>query len=145
MSLMSIGFVLFFLIGSAMSFVRHPIYGLMVYMGVFYLNPPERWWGQGALLGMRWSLLSAAIVQFSALFAKRREFAVKSDRGIIVGFVLMIIWLFIQSFWALAPDYHSELIEYWIKFLIVLVLIPRVIEDESHLRIFLWTHVVGCF
>jgi len=102
------------------------------------------------LAGTRWAMIAAAVLVLSSLLRKRKDAQGKMDRiktdwTMIVGFALLIGWLFVQSLWALAPDYHSELIEYWIKFLVILIFIPRVIDDESHLRIFLWTHVAGCF
>jgi len=73
MSLTALVFVLAFGAGSLLAFARHPIFGLMTYIGVFYVHPPSRWWGQGLLFDVRWSLLAAAVTLLAMLVRKPSE------------------------------------------------------------------------
>jgi len=59
--------------------------------------------------------------------------------------VLIVAWISLQSFWALDREAHADQLSYYLKFILVMLMICRCIETEAHLRYFLWTHVAGCF
>lgn len=52
--------------GCLLSLFRHPIFGLLTYVGVFYIHPPARWWGD-VLPSARWSLLAACVTLIGLL------------------------------------------------------------------------------
>ena len=90
-------FVLSFLTACVMALARHPIYGLMAYVGVFYVNPPARWWGQGFLLNFRWSVIAAVVTLIAILVhrtgPKRANFL---RQPIAVLYLIFVAWLAIQ-------------------------------------------------
>jgi hypothetical protein len=146
LSLTGLVFVLLFLAGCVAAFVRHPVYGLVTYIGVFYAHPPSRWWGQGLLLEVRWSLIAAGVALAAVLINRSRMGTAPMHRnGAFIGFLLFIGWIAIQSFWAKDPDAHAELLSYYLKFLVVMYLFCRTIDSEQSLRLVLWAHVLGCF
>jgi hypothetical protein len=146
MSLTALVFVLAFGAGSLFAFVRHPIYGLMTYIGVFYVHPPSRWWGQGLLLDVRWSLLAAAVTLLAMFVRKPSEPAAPVLRSSAFwGFILLVMWIGLQSFWALDPEAHADQLSYYLKFILVILMVCRCVDTEEHLRYFLWAHVAGCF
>ena len=55
----------------AAAFVRHPIYGLMTYVAVFFLHPPSRWWGQGLLSYGRWAVMAAFVTLLAVCWPAR--------------------------------------------------------------------------
>ena len=139
-------FVLSFLAACVMALARHPIYGLMAYVGVFFVNPPARWWGQGFLLNFRWSVI-AAVVTFVAILIhktgpKRESFL---RQPIAVLYLVFVSWLAIQWNWALDPEKQYELLEYYLKYGVAAFLIWRSLDSERNFRLFLWAHVAGCF
>jgi O-Antigen ligase len=141
---MTIVFVCAFVLGCGLALFRHPIYGLVTYVGVFYLNPPMHWWGQ-AVAGMRWSLLAGAVTLVAVLVRPPKRVGTPFYRQPVVwGFVLFILWIALQSFWALDPEMHADLLSMYIKFLVVIFFMYRSIDSEEHLRLFLWAHVLGC-
>ena len=147
MSLTAAAFVLFFLSGCAAALARHPIYGLMTYVAAFYIHPPSRWWGQGLLLEVRWSLLAALVTLVAIAMHGRRG---EGERAflrypIIWGFAALICWMLLQLFWVIEPELQRELIDYYAKFLVVIYIIYRAVDSEKHLKLFLWSHVAGCF
>lgn len=123
---------------------RHPIFGLLTYVATFYLHPPSRWWGE-TLPDIRWSLTAGAVTLLAVLIRPQlmRQRPVFS-RGPIIGLSLFLVWLVIQSIWALAPDLHWELTLAYVKYVILIAIIVWSIETERHLSWFLWTHVLGC-
>jgi hypothetical protein len=141
----ALAFVLAFCAGVMLALVRHPIYGLLTYVGVFYVHPPSRWWGQGLLIDVRWSLLAAAVTLLALLIHRPTGGAPVSRSGAFWGYLALVAWIALQSFWALDPEAHADLLSYYLKFILVIVMICRCIETDEHLRLFLWSHVVGCF
>jgi O-Antigen ligase len=134
-----------FAIGCMLAFARHPIYGLLTYVAVYYLSPSARWWGQ-SLPDLRWSLFAAAVTLL-AVFVSRKKMhrpAVFGQR-IMIGLLAFLLWIAVQSFWALDIDSHLELLALAAKYVLLVGLIYACVDSEKHLRFFLWAHVLGCF
>jgi hypothetical protein len=140
-------FVLGFAAGCFLALKRHPIFGLLTYVGVFYLHPPARWWGQGMLFSVRWSFIAAAVTLIAlALHRKSLRPTLPLRRsGAFWGFLILVAWIVLQSLWALDPEAHEELRSIYLKFVLVFVMICKCIDTEKHLRYFFWAHVLGCF
>lgn len=131
--------------GLWLAFARHPIFGLMTYVAVFYLHPPSRWWG-ATLPDLRWSLL-AAFVTLIALTARKRLASGDTPlfaHGVMMGFLLFLGWIAIQWGWALDATSHTDLVVIYAKYALLIGLVNKCIESAEHLRLFLWTHVLGC-
>lgn len=145
MSLTAVLFLAGLLIGCALALARHPIYGLMTYTAVYYLDPPDRWWG-ASLPHVRWELL-AALVTLIALFVqrnRRRPAIPLTKQGVMWGVLLFLTWISVQSLWALDLDQHLLLVTIMAKYALLVGLIYLTIESEQHLQMFLWMHVLGC-
>jgi hypothetical protein len=144
-SLTGLIFLAGFFAGCVLAFARHPIFGLMSYVAVFYLHPPSRWWG-ASMPDLRWSML-AAVVTLVALLIRKKD--LKNDipvfsHKVMIGLVVFFVWTLIQSLWALDRTTHSELVVLFAKYILLVALIYKCVDSEKHLRLFLWTHVLGC-
>jgi hypothetical protein len=139
-------FVVLFVLGCLLAFVRHPIFGLLTYVGVFYVHPPSRWWGQHALMEQRWSYI-AAVVSLLAIFFGKHEKPVKpfGRQGFVIAFILFYLYVLLQLTWALSIDEHQRLVEYYFKYAIVMFVIYRALDTIENVWLFLWAHVTGCF
>ncbi len=140
-------FLVCFFAGLGLAIARHPIYGLLTYVGAYYLHPPSRWWG-AALPDLRWSLLAALITMIAILIHKSKlmPLAARSGRtSLIVGYALFAIWLLIQSSWAMEADMQSEMLTLFVKYALLIWLMTTAIDSEKHLQWFCWAHVLGCF
>ena len=129
----------------ALALARHPFFGLLAYVAAYFVHPPSLWWSY-AVPNLRWSLF-AAVVTFIAIVIHREKLPSRpvSRNIVFIGLALFVAWLFIQRFWALQPEVHAELVEYFAKYLIAVGLIYKSIDNEDHLKIFLWAHLIGCF
>jgi O-antigen ligase len=131
--------------GWVLAFVRHPIFGLLTYVAVYYLSPTSRWWGAG-LPDIRWSLLTALVTLVAVLVRPRKTqvsiplFKHRAMRGLVV----FLVWVIVQTGWALDPVSHWELLILTFKYVLLVGLIYQCIETEAHLRMFLSAHVLGC-
>ncbi len=146
MSLTGIAFLIAFAAGCVLALGRHPIYGLVTYMGVFYLPPYLRWWGE-ALPNLRWSLL-AAVVTLAAVQIHRTKLLSHGklfSHSVVKWLLVLVVWMLIQLSWAINFDEQLDLLTYYVKFLVVIYFIYRIIDSEEKLLIFLRAHVVGCF
>jgi O-antigen ligase len=143
--LTAIVFVIAFFAGCVLALARHPIYGLMTYVSVFYLDPYSRWWSH-SIPDLRWSY-TAAIVTIAALIVRRQKpKAIRLfNHKIMVGYLLFVAWCAIQTPWALDFDMHMELLNLTAKYALVMALIYLCVDSEQNLKAFLWTHVLGCF
>ncbi|MGH8218545.1 MAG: O-antigen ligase family protein [Steroidobacteraceae bacterium] len=134
-----------FVVGCWMAFTRHPVYGLLTYVAALYIDPTGQWWGT-LLQGVRWELVAAAVTLLAMYVHKVqfRSLAIFRSRA-FWGFVVFTIWIVIQSSWALDPISHGQLVQTWVKFLIVCIMICGCIDSWNHFRMFLWMQVLGCF
>lgn len=145
MSLSALAFLVLFFGGLAFALVRGPIWGLFVYVGVFYVHPPSRWWGD-ELPEWRWSFYAAIIVMISTFIhklhqAKQDPWYRNTPAKLLVAYA---IWMWIQFFWAINYDDHLEGTILFTKYVILFYLIYTIIDSEEKLKLFALAHVVGC-
>jgi O-antigen ligase len=144
LSLTAIVFVLFFVVITSLAVIRGPIYGVMSYVSLVFLDPASRWWG-AALPDLRWSLVACGATIIGMLVHRPRPPEVPFGRhGVVWFIVLFVIWLVIQLNWALEPEVQLDLLNYYWKYVVAMYLIYRNVDSEAHLRMFLWTFVAGC-
>lgn len=137
--------MLAFSAGCLLALFRHPIYGLVTYVSLIYLHPPSAWWSFG-VPSLRWSLLAAGITLVSVLIHNPGAGGPRViSSPIAKGFVVLIVWLGLQSMWAMDSVSHRELLVLTIKYGLLIALIYRCIDSITHLKYFLWSHAGGCF
>lgn len=125
---------------------RYPVCGLYLYLLAFYVHPPSRWWGY-LLPDLRWSLLSAAVTLAALLMHRRRlQSGLPTWLATVPGLVLALLtaWIWVQSFWALAPDEHQAAAIQFTKYGVVFYLVYRLADTPQKLLDFLVAHVCGC-
>lgn len=138
-------FVLLFAAGCLMALVRHPIFGVMTYVLLFYVSPSDRWWGQGVTVGFRWALIAAVVTAIAIMIHRPKQPAISLLRQPLMwGFMVFVAWVAVQSFWAISPEMHSELLIYYLKYIVAMYLIYRSLDSELNLKRFMWAHVLGC-
>ena len=143
MSVTGIAFVLSYLYGLLRIFTSHPIWGLFVYIAVFYLHPPMRWWGAG-LPDLRWSLSAAIITLLALLGTVRHDDGVSWTAYPVVKIIFAYVaWMWIQFPWA-NPEHIDGLI-LLSKYIVLVYIIYRLVDSEKTLEQFAIAHVLGCF
>lgn len=125
---------------------RYPVCGVYLYIMVFYVHPPSRWWGQ-SLPDLRWSMLSAAIALLALIVHWRRLApAPRPWLGSMPGVMLLVfvLWLWIQNLWALDEETHFGASVQFVKYLVACYLIYRLADTPRKLIDVLLAHVAGC-
>lgn len=139
-----LAFLLAFSSGCVLALARHPLYGLLTYVAVFYLHPPSAWWG-ATLPDLRWSLL-AAVITLAAVWlhsAKLPRLSAFWMHRVPWLFLILTVWLAIQLWWAVLPDRQMQLLVLYVKYIVLLYVIFRILVTEKAIRAFLWAHIVG--
>lgn len=143
MTLTAVAFVLSYLGGLILAFIRNPRWGLFTYLGAFYLHPPYRWWG-AALPEFRWSLVAAIITALSMSSGKISPHATPwASHAITKIVIIYVAYMWIQVAWA--NPRHMEGLILMTKYVVMFYVIYRLITDEQGLVVFALAHVAGCF
>ena len=141
MAITALLFILLYAGGLLLALFRNAQFGLYIYIAVFYLDAPNRWWGAD-LPQLRWSFIAAAVTALAAIIHSK-------DRMRWLGYVpvqlllLYTLWMFIQSSWALDPVSHADGLQLFIKFNIVVFMIVTIIDDETKMRRFMLANAIG--
>lgn len=145
MSISGVAFLLLFLGGLGMALLRHPIYGLYVYVAVFYLDPINRWWGV-ALPDLRWSFSAAAVTLVATLVhARSRSQGALLSHAPVWLFLVYVLWMFIRTPWAVDAEENWYQLTIYAKYLLVIYLVYTLVDSRKHLAGFLFVHSMGCF
>lgn len=145
MSITALTFLLLYLGGLGAALVRHPLFGVYAYMLAFYMDAPHRWWG-ASLPDLRWSFLAALVTLVSVLRfprqADRARWYATGIGKILIGYML---WMWIQSIWAISPSTHLDGCLLITKYVILFAILYETLSDETSIVNFLLAHVAGCF
>lgn len=146
MGVSGLAFLMIYAGGLMAALMRGPIYGLCTYVLIMFLHPPSRWWGAG-LPWVRWSLVAAVVSLLAYMLHPRKEEKVDSiwRYGVFVGYTILVIYMIVQSGWAIWPEKHLELLELYLKYLVMIFLFYRTIDSNEALRSLLWSFVLGSF
>lgn len=138
--------VLFVVACVVLAFRRHPIWGLMFYLGTFYVHPPSRWWSY-MLPDPRWALLSALITVAAVVLHRGR---LRSDRPVWLAnapallFIAYATWMMMQIPWALDLDSHIEGAIKLVKYMVAFWFIYRLMDTKESLKVLMYAHSIGC-
>jgi O-antigen ligase len=143
MSLTQLFFLAAFLVVTWLALFRHPAYGAALYISMLFLSPQMRWWGGGVIEPIRWSLLVSVITALALMFRR----STSTDRKPLwrqFAFILMIIlsvWMTLQSAWALDSKEHGDLLSFYFKFIVAMLLLYYALDSEKAILLFMRTYV----
>ncbi len=145
MSLTLLAFMVLFLGCCALSFLRHPVYGVYAYLLAFYGDPASRWWGQG-IPDLRWSLAASLVMLASVLLRKKRLDTQRPPwhrNGAALLLMLYTAWLWLQLPWALNFDEHLAASILFTKYVVLFYLLYDILETEQQFSEFIIANVLG--
>lgn len=143
MNLYPIFFLFVFVVGSAFSLLRGPIWGLLTYVFVYFNIPSQQWWG-GDVPDIRWSLVTAVILIISCVRHRDQlvpKYAYRNTpfRYLLVLWILMII---IVPF-GYDPSMAWDKIYDFFRYVLIFYLACRILSDFLKFKLFLLT-ILGC-
>jgi len=138
-------FLALFFLGLLLAFVKHPIYGMLSYMLVFYMGPGEAWWVTD-VPDLRWSLVAAAVTMIAAMRHPSPSSRPPWYRTAPARWLIAIaLWLWIQTPWALSPNDHIFMASLFSKYLLLYAVLYTTLCDSRDIRYFVFAHIIGCF
>ncbi len=141
MSVTAIAYLLIYFGGLLVALFGRPMIGLYTYLFAFYMYAPGRWWGE-ALPDLRWSLMAALVAFFALVISKKEKGWVVTTE--VKLFIAYVVWVWIQSGWALSAGAHADYTVKVTKFLVLMFLIQNTIKDEKGLLGFIVVNLLGC-
>ena len=173
MSISALAFLTVYASALILAFLRHPRWGLVAYLWAFYNNPPARWWDD-QVPNLRWSLIAAVVTLVALIVHSANEGRHNAPPTMSAGFprpshpsataastdedlppwhsswgvrllVLFTAWLWLQTLWAVRPDFHMEGALLFTKYVLFSFAMYRILIRDRGLEYFAWAHVVGCF
>jgi O-antigen ligase len=145
MGITGLGFMLLFLAGLVLAFIRHPIFGVFSYMLAFYMGPDTAWWGEG-LPNLRWAMLSA-VVTLAAVVVYKQPLQRPGwfRHNSIKLFLAFAVWVWIQTPWALSLENHMFLATLLTKYVLIFAILYAVLDTPDRVHQFAIAHIIGCF
>lgn len=140
---------LFFLgmyfLGLLMTLFKNPIFGVYTYLFTFYMSPKYSWWSN-AVPELRY-LFIVGLISVISLFMHGQ----KQDRPGWLDFagarlfLGMVLWMWVQYFWAVDQEIHLDGTIEYTKHLIIFFLIYKLFDTRQKIYSFLIAHAFGCF
>lgn len=144
MSLTALAFALVFGSTMLLALFRNPLYGLYAYTAVFYLHPPDRWWGAD-LPDLRWSLVAAIVTLIATIrLPADPERPAWTSYGAARILLMLTAWVWVQNLWALSAEEHLDLSILFTKYVLLFYLMYRLLDNEEKIRNLMLVHVAGC-
>ncbi len=142
MSLTALIYLALYAFGLFKTLFDRPIYGLYTYFFAFYAYAPGRWWGQD-LPDLRWSLLAALVTMVALVIRSKEEKLVWFKFSENKIFLVFVLYVALQSFWALNFNVHKEYVILAIKFLCLFFIIQNCVKTDKDIVGFILINLVG--
>lgn len=139
-------------VGCLMSVSGRPFIGLLLYIFTFYFYAPGSWWG-GSLPDLRWSLLSAMVTLIGLFVENKKNTTTEAQPSVAIKFfskpefklyLALVIWIWVQSLWSIAPGAHREFSIMVTKFLLLFFLMHKILINEKRMLGFIVANIMGC-
>lgn len=145
MSLTAMLYLALFFGGSLLCIVRSPFYGVLVYELSYFLNPVVRWWFW-ELPSLRYSyLISLILIVSFVIHYKESETNLLRDVPQFKWLAGMIAIVLFASLWAFNPAENQRLTERFLKYMIFILLVYKVVDSSKKLDSCLFVYMVGVF
>lgn len=141
-------FLIVYALGLVLTFFKHPVFGLYTYLWAFYLAPGTTWLSK-LVPDIRYLFIAALATAVALVFSTptlesrvQRIPWYKTRPGILI--TIGILWMVIQSLWAISPERHYEGIFVFLKHGTAFLIIYTLLRTRIQLESFLFVHIGGC-
>ncbi len=130
-------FLLVFVIGSAAALLKDPLWGLLVYVYVYYNIPAHQWWG-GQLPDFRWSMISAAILLISCFLHKEKlsSLTFRENKVGMCLLALLVLMIVVMPFTP-NPDRSWGKIYDFFRYVLIFFVVGKILSDFRRYKFFI--------
>jgi hypothetical protein len=141
MPITTIGFVLVFIIG-AITTLRKPYVGILLYFFCFYMHPTGKYWGS-FLPEIRWTLIVAIVTLISVLIHEenKSDWLKFKETKLFIAFVCVVG---LQFPFVLSTGWHQIYFILLVKLLILYFLLIAIINSKEKLVGVIIANLIGC-
>jgi len=141
MSLHALFYLVIVFIGWAASIFLNPLWGLLIYVFVYFNIPQCQWWGY-QVPDIRWSFTSAIILVISCLLhyqslSKIKLISIKSLKWLIALLILMIL---ISPFSPCPKTWQS--VYDFLRYVVIFALIIKIVANHKSYKYFIWLFLI---
>lgn len=140
MSAHALAFLLITLAGFVLSLTKHPFWGLLTYIFIYYNypHPVFNWWAQ-SLPQLPWSFISAGILIFSLfLHAKDLECFRITEMHNLRWFIALAILMIILLPFAVNEEAAPIKLYEFVRYLIVFLFLVKSVQDMRKFELLIW-------
>ncbi len=142
MSATSLLFLLIYAAGLLSAITVGPVWAFYLYELVYFLNPANRWWGQGIpQIGYSFYLVLVMLGMFVMKRKKQQNLLREAPEA--KWFILMFLFYGIATLVAANPDMNSRFLGYLINTWVVIYIAYRMIDSEKKLELALVFFMIG--
>lgn len=130
-------FLVVLLSGSLASLIKGPIWGLVVYVYVYFNIPKAHWWGN-QLPDLRWSFLVVGVLLVSCLLHRDKLLAISWSKNLTGKWLLSLLALmmFIAPF-SPDPGHSWEKVYDFFRYVLIVFVVGKVITSFRQYKIFI--------
>lgn len=147
MSLTAITYLLILLAGYSLSILKHPFWGLIVYLLVYFINPHPvfHWWGN-ELPALRWNLISFVVLIISCFLHCQKlnkiNIIAVSSGNFLIAFLILSYFL---SFFAVDSTASFRRNYEFLRYVLMFFIFIKCITNEKQLIIILLIFLIFGF
>lgn len=135
-----------FFFGSIASYVRGPIYALLIYMFTYYTLFSWGTWAKRLTGGDRLSLYAGILLIISFILQKAKLPQLLSFKNpSLIWLILLCFNMMFLSLIALDPIASKYLLTQFLKIVLLYYLIVKIVRDKISYKLFVWVQVWGNF
>ncbi len=137
-------FLLGFAVGTVLTIVRHPVWGLYTYLFTFYMAPAYTWW-RNDVPDIRYLAIIGAITLIATLRLPPDPNRPKWHQTTIAKLYLAFVaYCWLQMLWAVDKDWQLEGAAMFTKHAVAFYLFYRLADSLDRLLTIALIHVIGC-
>ena len=139
----SIVFILLFIGFLFAAYKKDPIFGLMFYVFLYFLNPHYRWWGS-FIPNLPYAFITGIAIFGSYAINYKKYSSVKifnfpqTKWLFLLLLILILIWPI-----ALVPDEHRKIIILIFKLVLLYIIFIKVTNSPNKMKYLIWAFLIG--
>lgn len=138
--------LIIFFSGSITSFVRGPIYALMIYMFAYYTLFSWGIWARRLLGQSRLSLYAGIILLISFIIQKSKLPQILCQKNPpLIWLIFLCINMMLLTLVATDPTQSKILLIEFLKIVFIYYMIVTIVRDKLAYKLFVWVQVWGCW
>lgn len=144
MSKFALFFLLLFFGGLIGALVSSPVFAVVLYQLVYFMNPETRWWG-ASIPNLPYSFLTVVImiVMLVVKYGSLGKVTSWRKQPVIKWMLLILVMYYVMMPIALLPTIHSMFTLNFAKLIIIVLVVYKLVDSPKSLDYVLWAYIIG--